>query len=65
MDVIHLSGAEDVRSAANTMRAAADEMQRAALNIDGALERHQRFLETWLQQLQLILENHTRGEVSS
>lgn len=51
-----LLGAEQVQSAASTMRAAADEMQRAATNIDGALERHQRFLDDWLLRFEAIIK---------
>lgn len=50
-----LLGAEDVRSAANTMRSAADEMQRAAMNIDASLQQHQRFLDDWLNRLDGVL----------
>lgn len=52
MNSIHLHGAEDVRSAANTMSRAAETMSQAAMNLDGALERHQRFMEDWLQRFE-------------
>lgn len=54
-DHITLLGAEDVRSAAHTMRAAADEMQRAAMSIDASLQQHQRFLDDWLNRLDGVL----------
>lgn len=52
-----LIGAEDVRSAAHTMRSAADEMQRAAMNIDASLQQHQRFLDDWLARLDATLSD--------
>jgi hypothetical protein len=57
-DSVILIGAEDVRSASHTMRSAADTMSSAALNIDGALERHQRFLDDWLQRFEAALERN-------
>lgn len=54
-DYIHLLGAEDVRTAANTMRAAAQGMHQASTNIQYALERHQRFLDDWLVRLEAII----------
>jgi hypothetical protein len=51
-----LIGAEDVRSAGHTMARAAETMSSAASTIDGALERHQRFLDDWLQRLEHVVE---------
>ena len=48
MESIYLSGAEDVRSAANTIRNAAEETRSAASNMDEAFRLHQRFLDDWL-----------------
>lgn len=53
---VTLLGAEQVQSAASTMRSAADEMQRAAGNMSHALEMHQRFMENWLQEFRDIME---------
>lgn len=52
---VTLLGAEQVQSAGNTMRSAADQMQRAASSIDEALARHQRFLDDWLARLADVL----------
>jgi len=48
---VHLVGAEQVQTAANTMKAAAAEMSRAASAIQEALERNQRFMDEWLTRL--------------
>lgn len=48
MQNVYLIGAEEVSRAANTMRSAAEQMSRVATNIDGSLERFQRFMEDWL-----------------
>lgn len=55
-DYITLMGAEQVQSAGRTISGAADTMSQAALNMDGAFERHQRFLDDWLERLQGALE---------
>jgi predicted small secreted protein len=57
METIYLSGSEQVKSAANTMRAAAEDMQRAASAIDTALTLHQRFLDEWLALSSTRLKN--------
>lgn len=56
-DHVTLMGAEQVQAAANTMQRAADTMSQAALNIDGALERHQRFLDAWLVRFEAALKD--------
>jgi len=55
-DYMTLMGADDVRSAGNTMREAASTMCRAASEIDYSLQQHQRFLDDWLQRFQAALE---------
>lgn len=49
-DYMTLMGAEDVSRAGYSMKSAAEEMSRAAANIDDALRRHQMFMEDWLQR---------------
>ncbi len=56
MDNVYLHGADDVRCAASTISSAAHEMRNAASSIDLSLERHQRFLDDWLQRLEAVLE---------
>lgn len=55
-DYIALLGAEQVQSAANSMRQAAYEMQRAASNIDYSLTQHQQFLTNWLQEFAAVVD---------
>lgn len=50
MENIYLVGSEDVRKAARQIQAAAEEMSRAANSIDAAFERHQRFIDDWLDR---------------
>jgi orotate phosphoribosyltransferase len=64
MDSIHLSGADDVRSAGHSMRGAAEQISSAAMTIDSAacmirqaLDQHQAFLEDWLRRFELIVTN--------
>lgn len=54
-DYVTLMGAEDVRSAANTIRQAADEMRRAAASIDDALQRHRHFMDEWLTRFEDVV----------
>jgi hypothetical protein len=51
MDSIHLHGSEEVGRAAHAMREAAHEMMRAANYITESLQRHQAFLDDWLNRL--------------
>lgn len=55
MDSIHLIGAEDVQRAGHHISVAAEQMGRAAGNIDESLERHRRFLDDWLQRFEQVL----------
>jgi hypothetical protein len=56
-DYVTLVGAEDVRSAGNTMRQAADTMGSAVGSLTWALEQHQRFMDDWLQRLDATLQD--------
>jgi len=56
-DYMTLVGAEDVRSAANTMRNAAEEMRRAASTIDETFARHQRFMDDWLNRFEQVMKD--------
>jgi len=58
MEYIHLVGAEQVQSAGVSMRGAAADMQQAATTIDSALQRHQQFLDDWLQRLAQTLSEY-------
>jgi hypothetical protein len=61
-ETMHLVGAEDVRSAGNAMRSAADDMRSAASSIEGSLDRHQRFLEDWLQRFEAAIDRLKVGD---
>lgn len=58
MEHIYLQGSEQVQEAGRSIRSASEEMKQAALNIDGALERHQRFLDDWLLRLEQVLNKN-------
>ncbi len=55
MDNVYLLGSDAVERGGNSIRNAADDMTRAAANIEGALERHQRFMDDWLDRYQQML----------
>ena len=57
-DYITLLGAEDVSRAASNIRSAANDINRAILNLDELSRRHQRFMEEWLQTFERILLEH-------
>jgi hypothetical protein len=65
MEHIILVGSEDVSRAASSMSSAASDMIRASSNFEGSIYRLEMVLENFLTQLQIHLENHTRGEVKS
>lgn len=56
-EYVHLVGAEEVSRAAASMRNAAEEMQRAATNIEATLDQHHRFLDDWLSRLDATLQD--------
>jgi hypothetical protein len=58
MDSIYLMGAEDVSSAASSIRLAAEGMQSAASWMTEALQQHQRFLDDWLARFEAVLTDH-------
>lgn len=53
---ITLLGTENVRSAANTMKEAADIMRGVAGNLEDSLHRHRIFLDEWISRLESIME---------
>lgn len=55
-DYITLLGAEQVQSAANTMRSAAEQMGSAAASISWALERHERAMEDFIARFERAAE---------
>lgn len=59
---VELIGAETVRSAASTISSAADRMQSAASSIDATFDRHQRFLEDWLQRFEATVDRLIAGD---
>lgn len=58
-DYITLMGADDVKSAGYTMRAAAMQMQQAASSIEYVLGRHEQFLDDWLLRFESALDRLT------
>lgn len=58
MEHVLLVGAEQVQSAGVSMRGAAEEMRQAAMSISGSFERHQQFMDGWLQRLEQVLAEH-------
>lgn len=55
-DYITLLGVEQVSNASRRMNEAADEMQRAASCMDEVFRRHQLFMDQWLQEFSVLLE---------
>lgn len=56
-DYVTLLGAEQVQSAANTMKHAAEEMTRAASSLQWALEQHERRMTEWLDRFEMVLNS--------
>lgn len=54
-EYITLVGAEEVSRAASSMRSAADDMQRAASSYQYVVDQQQRFMDDWLQRLEVVL----------
>lgn len=49
-EYIHLIGAEDVQRAGRSIASAAETMNWAAGYLDETLQRHQRFMDDWLER---------------
>lgn len=60
MENIVLIGAEDVRRAGSEMRAAAEQMTRAAAEITGALQGFREWGDAWLATFEQIVTNQSR-----
>ena len=60
MNTMHLIGAEQVSNAASTMREAADRMRNAAATFDSSLDTQRRFMDDWLQRLEVILAEYRK-----
>lgn len=54
---VTLVGAEEVGSAGRSMRSAADEMRAAANQIEESLSRHRAFLDDWLTRFDAVLSD--------
>lgn len=58
---VHLIGAEQVQSAANSMNHAADQMRSAANTMLDAVESQRRFMDDWLERLAALLSGDRHG----
>ena len=58
MEYVHLVGGEEVQRAANTMREAAELMQRAAATISESNTQHQRCMTEFIERLAGAFEDH-------
>lgn len=56
METIHLIGSEQVQSAASRMASAADDMLRAAANIDGSVSQMERVLQRFAEDMAGLVE---------
>lgn len=55
MDAVHLVGAEDVRSAGQSMRHAAEDMRSAANTISEAMDQQRRFMDEWMTRFEVAM----------
>ena len=56
MDSMILIGAEEVSSAARQLRSAAEQINQATANLEGAIFRQQQFMDDWLMRFEEVLE---------
>jgi hypothetical protein len=56
METMVLLGTEDVKNAGWRMVAAAQEMTRAASQIDEALSRQRQFMDDWLVRFEMLMQ---------
>lgn len=62
-DYIHLVGAQDVRSAANTMASAAERMADVHNWQSEELTRHRQFMTEWLDRFEQVLKDARVGQL--
>ena len=55
-DYMVLLGSEQVERAAHIMTGAASTMMQAASSMDHSLAQHQRYMDDWLQRLDILLK---------
>lgn len=58
MDRIYLVGAEEVSSAGSRMSNAATEMRQAASSISESLYQQRQYLDQWLENFRVVLEEN-------
>jgi hypothetical protein len=56
-----LIGADDVRSAGNSIRHAAEDIRAAANTMDSALEQHRNFLNDWIGRFEAAVDRIPKG----
>jgi len=62
MEKVLLLGIEEAGTAARTIRVAAEEMRRAAAEIEAAFREHKFFLEDWLTRFEEVLKRGGKNE---
>ena len=62
MDNIYLVGSSDVQQAGNSMRNAASDMQGAARSINVSVQEHKQVLDSFIQELEILLERHFKHD---
>ena len=60
-DYITLLGAEDVSRAGHNMQGAAERMSSVVSNLEGVLERHERWMDDWLMRLEQVFDKQKGG----
>ena len=58
-DYVTLLSAEEVSRAASNMSSAAADMQRAASTMQSVFDQQERFMNDWLQRLDVMLQERT------
>jgi hypothetical protein len=64
MERIVLMGSEDVARAGSTIQSAAEEMTRAAMNIEAALVANRQWMDGWLERFAEVIERAAPGAVT-
>jgi hypothetical protein len=63
-DHVYLAGSEDVARAGHNIADAAREITRAVENISAAFAQHQRFMDDWLEQLRVALQEDRQYRIA-
>ena len=63
-DYMTLMGAEQVQNAGHTIQCSANDFRRSVESLGCYMQRHQEFMQEWLDRLEAVIEFHNGASIS-